>query len=130
MNRRWPISYHHAAIAVMLLVCFYFGTRFSTAAVMNRRLALREEASAAKVAQLKAANRSYQKDLSYYRSDTYIEQAARNQLGLMLPGDHVLRVASSAVTPTPTPTVKPAPAPRKPTAMWQRWWRLFVQPTA
>lgn len=139
MSRMSGFGYHHVTIALMLLISVYFAAQLSKTAVQNARLEARQRSAEATVQSLKAANQSLKDDLSYYNSDQYVEYAARNELGLMKPGDHVLRViandqagtpqavaAAPAATPVaaPKPTATPAPA----VPNWQKWRQLFFQP--
>jgi len=130
MHQRFPIiTYQRLALILMLFVVTYFATRFSATVVANHRLDAREAALALHVKELEATNQSLKQDLEYDNSRAYAEYAARNQLGLMMPGDHVIRVAAQAAVeapPTPTPALAPPPA-RSTAPTWRRWWYLFAQ---
>jgi len=134
-------GYHHVTIALMLLISVYFAAQLSKAAVQNGRLDVRQHQMEATVQSLRATNQSLKDDVGYYGSDQYVEYAARNELGLMKPGDHVLRVivTGQAVAPTggATPSSSPnaaapkatsTPAPAVPN--WQKWRQLLLQPGA
>lgn len=135
------IGYHHVTIALMLLISAYFAAQLSKTAVQNGRLEARRYDVEATVQSLRVENQSLKRDVAYYNSDQYVEYAARNELGLMKPGDHVLRVigADPAATPRPgaTPRASPTPqalasasAPSPATPNWQKWRQLLVQPGA
>jgi hypothetical protein len=68
---------------------------------------------------LRSDNIQLQQQIEQARTDTAIESIAREQLGLIKPGDHplVLVVQSAQASPAPTP----APAAPPPPA-WRQWW--------
>lgn len=94
---------------------------------------LRQEARAVetRIDNFKKENRRLSTELQYYRSDEYIEKVAREELGLIRPGDVAVAIVSPedrqsparAAKPTPVPT--PGSSPTK-SANWQRWMSLFV----
>lgn len=94
---------------------------------------MRQEARALeqRIEQLKKENRRLTQDLDYLRSDQYIEKVAREELGLVRPGD--VAVAALGIedprSPSllPTPTRSPTPgAVEQDIPNWQRWLYLFV----
>lgn len=137
MGRMYFLSPHHVFIVVVLFVSIYFATLISTTAVANHRLEVREHSIAEHVGELRATNASLKEDVRYYTSTSYVQYAARNQLALMMPGDHVLRVAGAAAGGSAPATafvrapVDPdgAAAPKDSTSpMWLRWWNLLAHP--
>lgn len=94
---------------------------------------MRQEARALeqRLEQLKKQNRQLSKELDYYRSDEYIEKAAREELGLIRQGEVAVamvlpenrRSSSLQPTPAPAPTVVP---PANPPHNWQKWLSVFV----
>ncbi len=96
---------------------------------------MRQEARAVerRIEELKRENRRMAQELEYYLSDEYIEKLAREELGLVRPGDvAVVIVPSDSRTsppsmqiPTPVPTATPA---TREIPTWQRWMSLFVGP--
>ena len=94
---------------------------------------LRQQAMALQqhIDQLQKDNRELSQKLEYYKSDQYIEKVAREELGLMRPGEIPVIVVPANGTPQPslvvTSTPTPAPtltAPPAPT--WRRWLSVFV----
>lgn len=91
---------------------------------------LRQQARALQqhIDQLQTDNRQLSQKLDYYRSDQYIEKIAREQLGLVRPGDVPVIVVPPDGTPEPdivTPTVTPT-STAPPSPIWQRWLSIFV----
>ncbi len=96
---------------------------------------MRQEARAIqhRIEQLKQENRQLGQELDYLHSDQYVEKVAREQLGLVRPGDVAVTIVggpdqkeepSLVSTPTP-PTPTPEPQ-RRDTPNWQRWLSLFT----
>jgi len=86
---------------------------------------LNQEADALRndVVVLRTENVQLQKQIEAARTDTAIETIAREQLGLIKPGDHPLVLVSQAPQPAAAPT--PAPAPPPPSPTWRQWWDYF-----
>lgn len=84
-----------------------------------------------RVDQLKKENRRLTQDLDYLRSDQYIEKVAREDLGLVRPGDVAVAALgieeprSPSLQPTPTPSPTPG-AVEQDIPNWQRWLSLFT----
>ena len=96
---------------------------------------MRQEARAIqqRIEQLKQENRRLSRELDYLKSDEYIEKVAREELGLVRPGDvPVVMVPpdgqrAQSTLPTPSPTPAPTPSPeRRSIPIWQRWLALFM----
>jgi cell division protein FtsB len=94
---------------------------------------LKQEALALerRIDSLKTEHRLLKQQLEYYRSDQFIEKVAREDLGLVKPGDVAIIMA---VPKSYAPHTPPEPAswelPDKPALAgiptWQRWLQLFV----
>jgi cell division protein FtsB len=75
------------------------------------------------VVMLRAENIALQKQIEDARTDAAIETIAREQLGLIKPGDHPLvLVSQSGQTAAPQ---TPDPAPPPPLPVWRQWWEYF-----
>ena len=72
------------------------------------------------VARLREENVRLQSEISYARSDQYIERVAREQLNLVKPGDRAIVLVPAAGAPTlePAPRREATPVPDKPA--WRR----------
>jgi cell division protein DivIC len=113
--------------AIVLLVLIAIGER----AVQNYEMQQEAKTAERRVEQLKKENQALNQQLEYYRSDQYIEKMAREELGLVRPGDVAVAIVgtpgtvTSELLPTPTPFATPGPSNRdKPN--WQRWLSLFT----
>lgn len=95
---------------------------------------MKQEAKAVqqRVDELKKENRDLAGQLDYYKSDEYIEKVAREELGLVRPGDVPVVIVSpnsGRTSPNllPKPTPVPTASPRaNDTTTWQRWLAIFV----
>jgi cell division protein FtsL len=84
-----------------------------------------------RIDQLKQENRQLSQELDYLHSDAYIEKVAREELGLVRPGDVAVIIVSPDEKrdqlPVPTATPSPTPEPdRVGVPNWQRWLSLFT----
>lgn len=61
----------------------------------------------------------------FLQTEAYIETIAREELGLIKPGETALGILpATGASPSRRPTPEPSPpAPRPPS--WERWWELF-----
>ncbi|MEK7102679.1 MAG: septum formation initiator family protein [Patescibacteria group bacterium] len=60
--------------------------------------------------------------LGYVKSEAYVEDVARTQLGLKKPGERVIIVNGSTTSSGPRIGVEERPA----TPSWKKWWWYFV----
>ena len=89
-------------------------------AVENYRLNRDADALRAEIVGLRSENVQLQQQIEQARTDTAIETIAREQLGLIKPGDHPLVLLPQSPQPAPVPTPAPAPPPAPPA--WRQWW--------
>jgi cell division protein FtsB len=110
-----------AVVSVPLLLYALVAT--GQKAVDNYRLNQEADGLRAEVVALRGENLVLQRKIEDARGDAAIEAIARQQLGLIKPGDHALVVAddrSPTIAPTPVaPERAPAPPP------WRQWLDLF-----
>jgi len=113
-------------VAVVLVLVVIGGK-----AVQGHEMRQQAQALEQRIEQLKQQHGQLSKELEYYRSDEYIEKVAREELGLVKPGEVAVAVAvpedrrspSLVPTPTPAPTAVPTGSP---IPIWQRWLSIFV----
>jgi cell division protein FtsL len=118
-----PLALRLAAVlAVPLLLYALVAT--GQKAAENYQLNQQAEALRVQIAQLRDQNVQLQRQIEQARTDEAIETIAREQLGLIKPGDHPLvLVQDDAAKTQPAPTPSPTP-PAKP--VWRQWWdQLF-----
>jgi cell division protein FtsB len=73
-----------------------------------------------------------QATLEYVTSDDYVASYARNEGGMIQPGERRIVPLLQEATPEPTAAPAPTPDPALQARPWQAWWRLLTdapQPT-
>ncbi|MBP9501749.1 MAG: septum formation initiator family protein [Candidatus Promineofilum sp.] len=73
-----------------------------------------------------------QATLEYVTSDDYVASYARNEAGMILPGERRIVPMLQEAAPEPTPIPPATPDPALQARPWQAWWRLLTdapQPT-
>ncbi|MCA1646911.1 MAG: septum formation initiator family protein [Chloroflexi bacterium] len=114
-----PLALRLAAVLVVPLL-LYALVATGQKAIDNYRLNREADALRTHIVGLRTENIALQQQIEQARTDTAIETIAREQLGLMKPGDHPVVLISP---PAPPPVAAPAPAPAVPQApAWRQWW--------
>jgi cell division protein FtsL len=86
------ISPAQLTIVVVCVVSVYFVVGFYGKTLESYRIGQRAEQVQRQVAALEARNRELQAQVAYLSTDSYVETAARDKLGLVKPGDQALIV--------------------------------------
>jgi cell division protein FtsL len=116
-----PLALRLAAVLAVPLV-LYALVATGQKALDNYRLNQETEALRNEIRALRGENIVLQQEIELARSDTAIEAIARQQLGLIKPGDHPLVVTSDRPPATPPPALQPPPPQPPP---WRQWLDLF-----
>lgn len=123
-----PLALRLAAVLVVPLL-LYALVATGQKAVANYRLNQEADGLRSEIVALRAENLQLQHDLEQARTDQAIETIAREQLGLVKPGDHPLvlvaqppqaAASSSSAVSAPASTGTPSPPP-----IWRQWWDYF-----
>ncbi|MGI9144942.1 MAG: FtsB family cell division protein [Chloroflexota bacterium] len=115
-----PLALRFAAVLVVPLL-LYALVATGQRAVDNYRLTRQTEVLRAEVLDLRSENIRLQQDIERARADTAIETIAREQLGLIKPGDRPVVLVASSPAPSPALATRadlPPPAP----PAWRQWW--------
>jgi len=83
---------------LLLYVSISLGSRFDTLYTMQRDL----QAVQAEVEELRVVNRDLSKQLDLLQSDAYVEQVAREKLGLVKPGETRIVPMADGAAAAPT----------------------------
>lgn len=110
---------------LLLLVCMsFFAYQYLQKTREMKNLAREEAALRSTNQQISASNATVRRQIAYYRTRDYVEQAARAQYGFAMPGETLVqsqpvvrRVAVVRAAP-PRPALPPLPT-------WQQWWNVF-----
>lgn len=116
-----PLALRLAAVLVVPLL-LYALVATGQKAVDNYRLNHEADGLRTEILTLRADNIDLQKQIEQARTDTAIETIAREQLGLIKPGDYPLVLVAQSAQPPPAPS--PAPS-TPPTPAWRQWWEYL-----
>jgi cell division protein FtsL len=118
-----PLALRLAAVLVVPLLLYALVATGQKAAD-NYRLNQEADGLRSEIVALRAENLQLQHDIEQARTDSAIETIAREQLGLIKPGDHPLvllaQSGQAAAAPMPAPAPTPPPGPT-----WRQWWDYF-----
>src|SRR5205823_11005284 len=117
-----PLVLRLAAVLVVPLL-LYALVATGQKALANYRLNQEADALRGEIQVLRTENVDLQHQIEVARTDTAIETIAREQLGLIKPGDHPLVIVSNGSAPAPPPIVEAPAAPPKP--VWRQWLDFF-----
>jgi cell division protein FtsL len=118
-----PLALRLAAVLVVPLL-LYALVATGQKALDNFRLNQEADGLRGQVLDLKNENIQLQQQIEQARTDTAIETIAREQLDLILPGDHPVVVVSDDVQAAPAPDSSAAPPP-PPLPPLRQWWDYF-----
>jgi cell division protein DivIC len=119
-----PLALRLAAVLAVPVV-LYALIATGQKALDNYRLNQEADALRAEVIALRADNIALQTQLELARSDVAIEDIAREQLGLIKPGDHPLALVGGSESAAPRQTVPPVQAESEAPPPWRQWFNLF-----
>lgn len=118
MSKRFVhLSTPRVVFAITAVIVVYFLAVFVGNFVRHRQLNTEEARLEAQIAQMQAKYETLQALEDYVQSDEYIEEVARQQLGLVREGE----TAFVAIPTQPSPT--PAPGEADP----DLWWDVLIR---
>jgi hypothetical protein len=91
----------------------------------NETLGAEEAALATLVGEQELRQRQLVLTLTYVASDDYVADYARDEGGMLLPGERRVVPLPNPPPPTPTPIPTPVQTARGPQTPFEAWWRLF-----
>ena len=119
-----PLALRLAAVLAVPVV-LYALVATGQKALDNYRLNREADGLRAQVVALRAENIALQKEIELARSDAAIEAIARQQLGLIKPGDHPLVFAADGTPSTAPPAAAPTRSEGEAPPPWRQWVNLF-----
>lgn len=106
-------------LAIIVSFCILFvvtyGGRLATKAYLEAAI----ERQTVRIAAAKQQQQALQQQLAYVRSDAYIEETARNELGMVQPGDELLVVVEGPKHTLEASEATESAAVAPP--FWQEW---------
>lgn len=100
------------ALIVVYFLFIFAGSRFRAEQVNSQRSQLQEE-----ITSMQSRYDQLQTLEEYLQSDEYVEKVAREQLGLVKPGETGIVILPTQPSPTPAPGSEPA----------ANWWDTITQ---
>jgi cell division protein FtsB len=134
MIRSMRPTYRHVFAVVAVVVSLYFAVRTSNAVLVDRALAIQLHSAQGSVDTIVQQNAALRAELTYQQTPAYAEQVARQDLGMMKPGDHVVHVqiapvpAEASAPSKPAPNVVPQVVKTATAPNWKRWLALLSHP--
>ena len=116
-----------AQLLIIAVVVILFVLRLSIQATRggNQSLSAEEAALAVRVAEERERNRQLLITATYVSSDDYVADYARDEGGMILPGEKRVVPMPNPLPPTPTPIPTPLPPVTLPETPFEAWWMLF-----
>jgi hypothetical protein len=108
-----------AVLALVLTLSLNIGDR------ENETLGAEEAALATLVAQEERRQEQLVLTLTYVSSEDYVADYARDEGGMLLPGERRVVPLPNPPPPTPTPIPTPIQTAAGPKTPFEAWWRLF-----
>src|SRR5581483_1854004 len=116
LNYLRQVSPMQILLLLVLTVALYFAAAFAGELIASQRIDREVNSLTQDIGRLRADNQRLTADVAQARSDAFVEQEARDRLGLVRPGDvPVVVVNAPAPAPPPPP---PAPAPKTHLQSW------------
>ncbi len=125
-RQRPLLSLPQVLVLVAVVVAIYIGVDLNHRAQTGRmiqanELSLQEQidAESTRQVELKVTR-------EYVNSDAYVVDFARNEAGMIYPGERRIVPLQSEFAPAATAVAKVTPDPFHDAREWQAWWRLFT----
>ncbi|MBN1316321.1 MAG: hypothetical protein JXA42_12660 [Anaerolineales bacterium] len=120
-------------ILVGIIVAMALVIGLEARSTASRNLDPDEEVIASRLAMEQERNRQLVLTLTYVHSDDYVADYARNEAGMILPGEVRVVPMFDPPLPTSTPIPPPITAVSAPSTPFEAWWMIFFDsppPTA
>src|SRR5439155_17352611 len=123
-ERTRPVQLWLVLILASLPVLVYLLVMSARKAIEVYEIRQQQEVVRTEIARLKDNNVALRQELDYLHTDAYVEYAARTELGLVRPGDHVV-VPRFSADARPAADTALVTTPTKASPTWQPWWEHF-----
>lgn len=125
-RQRPLLSLPQVLVLVGVVVAIYIGVDLNHRAQTGRLIQANELALEEKMALESTRQIELLATRDYVNSDAYIADYARNEAGMVLPGEKRIVPLQIESAPVPTAIASPTPDPAYDARQWQAWWRLFT----
>ena len=126
LGRRPLLSLPQIIVLLVVIAALIIGLDLTRRAQAGRQVGMGESALQAQVDLETTRRVELQATLTYVYSDDYVASYARDEGGLLLPGERRIVPLIIEVTSAPsTPVFEPTPDPAQSARSWQAWWQLL-----
>ncbi len=113
-------------VLLLIIAAIVIALDLNRRAQSGRLVGVGEEALQVQIAVESTRQVELQATLEYVQSQDYVAAYARNEGGMVLPGEKRIVPLVIEVTPQPTPFPESTPDPIGEAQPWQAWWRLLT----
>ncbi len=124
-KKRPALSWPQLLIGIAVLIALGLAVDLGTQSRSGDNTSSQEERLSAVLATEEARNRQLKLTRTYVKSEEYKADYARNEAGMILPGEKRVVSMPNPLPLTPTPMPTPVPVIIVPEEPWQAWWMLF-----
>jgi cell division protein FtsB len=125
-RQRPLLSLPQVLVLVAVVVAIYIGVDLNHRAQTGRMIQANELSLEEKLALESTRQIELQATLEFVNSDDYVASYARNEAGMILPGERRIVPLQLESAPVVTPVATATPDPAYDARAWQAWWRLFT----
>ncbi|MEZ4518431.1 MAG: hypothetical protein R3C44_16955 [Chloroflexota bacterium] len=113
-------------VLLLIIAAIVIALDLNRRAQSGRLVGVGEEALQVQIEAESTRQIELQATLEYVQSQDYVAAYARNEGGMVLPGEERVVPLVIEVTPQPTPFPESTPDPIGEARQWQAWWRLLT----
>ncbi len=124
-RQRPLLSLPQVLVLVAIVMAIYIGVDLNHRAQTGRLIQANELSLQEKVALEATRHIELMVTRDFVNSDDYVAAYARNEAGMIKPGEKRIVPLQLENAPIPTPVVAVTPDPAYDARAWQAWWRLF-----
>lgn len=125
-RQRPLLSLPQILVLVAVVIAIYIGVDLNHRAQTGRLIQANELSLEEKLALESTRQVELMATREFVNSDAYVAAYARNEAGMILPGERRIVPLQSESAPMPTPVAIATPDPAYDARAWQAWWRLFT----
>ena len=124
-RQRPLLSLPQVLVLIAIVVAIYIGVDLNHRAQTGRLIQANELSLQEKMALESTRQIELIVTRDYVNSDDYVAAYARNEAGMVKPGERRIVPLQLEDSPLPTPVASTTPDPAYDARAWQAWWRLF-----
>ena len=124
-RQRPLLSLPQVLVLIAIVVTIYIGVDLNHRAQTGRLIQANELSLEEKVALESTRQIELMVTREYVNSSDYVADYARNEAGMVIPGEVRIVPLQLGTSPLPTVVATVTPDPAYDARAWQAWWRLF-----